>query len=501
MNAGARQRLALDSARKSASSTRRFNWRRLVEIRLVRRALQVSLRNKIIGLLIGLLISFALLVMFQFMQQTTALLEEQLDVQAVSTARYIANRSMDYVYRDDLYSLYALIRDAKDSNKNIRYIFIVDSRNNVLVDTFGGKLPKGLLEINHTRQPPEGHLQIISTEEGLVRDWILPIVEGGPGIVRIGMSEASLDKARLEIMERMLIATGVFLLLGIATALLLTNLIAQPFRNLIRGTEEIAAGHLAHRVPAPLMRDEGGRLIVAFNQMVNKLEGSAAEIRELNTLRQGLLEKLFRTEEEERARLSRELHDETSQLLASLRVALRYLEESPDLETARLRLQDLRQLLDDTFEGFRRFVAVLRPSSLDEGDLKGSLEHYAAEFERRFGIRVDLVCSGSPGELSAESAVALFRIVQESLTNVARHAQARHVSVVLSVNDAEQTLVIEDDGVGFDVEKILNHRAEQGNLGLFGIQERIRLVGGSCQIESTPGQGTALYVRIPREAR
>ena len=218
-------------------------------------------------------------------------------------------------------------------------------------------------------------------------------------------------------------------------------------------------------------------------------------------LRQGVLEKLFTTEEEERARISSELLVESSLLLASLRVALRYLEESPDLETARLRLQDLRQLLDDTFEGFRRFVAVLRPSSLDEGDLKGSLEHYATEFERRFGIRVDLVCSGSPSELSAESAVALFRIVQESLTNVARHAQARHVSVVLSVNDAEQTLVIEDDGVGFDVEKILNHRAEQGNLGLFGIQERIRLVGGSCQIESTPGQGTALYVRIPREAR
>ncbi len=468
---------------------------------LLRRVLQVSLRNKIIGLLIALLTSFALLVMFQFMQQTTTLLEEQLDVQAVSTARYIASRSMDYVYRDDLYSLYALIRDAKDSNKNIRYIFIVNSRGNVLVDTFGGKFPKGLLEINHASQPPGGHLQIISTEEGLVRDWMMPIVEGDPGFVRIGMSEASLDQARLEIMERMLVATGVFLLLGIVTALLLANLIAQPFRNLIRGTEEIAAGHLAYRVPPPVIEDEGGRLILAFNQMVDKLEQSGAEIRELNTLRLGLLEKLFKAEEEERARVSRELHDETSQLLASLRVALRYLEESPNPETAKIRLQDLRQLLDETFERFRRFVAVLRPSSLDEGDLKGSLEHYAAEFERRFGIRVDLVFSGSPAELSAESAITLFRIVQECLTNVARHAQALRVSIVLSVNDVEQTLVIEDDGVGFDVAETLNRRAEKGNLGIFGVQERVRLVGGTCQIESSPGQGTALYVRIPRGAR
>jgi signal transduction histidine kinase len=139
--------------------------------------------------------------------------------------------------------------------------------------------------------------------------------------------------------------------------------------------------------------------------------------------------------------------------------------------------------------------------------LRGSLEHYAAEFERRFAIKVDLAFSGSPSELTADSAVALFRIVQESLTNVARHAQAHHVSIVLSVNGddqdhlGEQTLVIEDDGLGFDVKETLSRRAEKGNLGIFGIEERIRLLGGSCQIESTPGQGTALYVRIPREAR
>ncbi len=491
----------------SAHIFRALNWQRISRIGMVRRVFQVSLRNKIIGLVIVLLIFFGLFVMSQFIQQTTVLLEEQLDLQAVSTAQYIANRSMDYIYQDDQFSLYALVRDAKQSNKNIRYILIVDRHGDLLVDTFGGRLPKGLLEVNHPSMAKEGHLQIIATEEGLVRDWIVPILEGDPGFVRIGMSEVSLLNARLEIMERMAIATALFILLGIVTAFLLTNLIAYPFRNLVRGTEEIAAGNLVYRVPPPLMEDEGGRLILAFNEMVDKLERSTAEIQELNTLRQGFLEKLLKTQEEERARLSRELHDETSQLLASLRMALRYLEESPNLETAQIRLNGLRQLLDETFEGFRRFVAVLRPSSLEEGDLRGSLEHYAAEFERRFAIKVDLAFSGSSAELTAESAIALFRIVQESLTNVARHAKAHHVSIVLSVNSGaqsqfgEQTLVIEDDGIGFDVEETLSRRAEKGSLGIFGIQERVRLLGGSCQVESTPGQGTALYVRIPREAR
>ncbi len=474
---------------------------RVPKIAPVRRALQVSLRNKIIGLVIALLVLFASFVMLQFIQQTTVLLQEQLDLQAVSTAKYVASRSMDYIYQDDLFSLYTVIRDAKASNKNVRYIFIADGHGNLLVDTFGGRLPKGLLAVNAPRKSPEGTLQIISTEEGLVRDWALPIMEGDLSFVRIGMSETSLVNARLEIIQRIAVATAVFMLLGIATAYLLTNLIAHPFRNLLRGTEEIAAGNLAHRVPPPLMEDEGGRLIHAFNQMVETLERSATEIRELHALRQGLLEKILKTQEEERARLSRELHDETSQLLASLRMAVRYLDESRDLETAKARLRDLRQLIDETFEGFRRFVAVLRPSSLTEGDLKGSLEHYVAEFQRRFGIPVDLAFSGSSAQLSAESAITLFRIIQESLTNVARHAQAHHVSVVLSINAEEQTLVVEDDGIGFDVDETMNHRAERNNLGIFGIQERVRLLGGSCQIESSRGQGTSLYVRLPTEAR
>lgn len=483
----------------AARTARQPNWRRLLQVGWVRRALRVSLRNKIIGLVIGLMVAFGLFVMIQFIQQTTTLLEEQLDVQAVSTAHYIADRGLDYIYQNDQFSLYALIRDARQSNKNIRYIFIVDGQGNLLVDTFGGKLPRGLLEVNPGRVK-DGNLKMIATEEGPIRDWAMPIHGGEPGYVRIGMSEASLANARWEILERMAFAAALFIFLGIATAYLLTNLIAHPFRNLIRGTEEIAAGNLAHRVPPPMMEDEGGRLIHAFNQMVEKLERSAAEIQELHALRQGLLEKILQTQEEERARLSRELHDETSQLLASLRMAVRYLDESRDLETVQARLSDLRQLFDETFEGFRRFVAVLRPSSLTEGDLKGSLEHYVAEFQRRFGIPVDLAFSGSSAQLSAESAITLFRIIQESLTNVARHAQAHHVSIVLSISAEGQTVVVEDDGVGFDVEETMSHRAERGNLGIFGIQERVRLLGGSCEIESSPGQGTSLYVRLPMEA-
>lgn len=474
--------------------------KRLLKIGLLRCALQVSLGNKIIGLVVGLLVFFGLFVMNQFTQRLTVLLKEQLDLQATSTAKYIANRSPDYIYHNDLFSLYALVRDAKYSNKNIRYIFIVDGSGNALVDTFGGSLPRGLLEANLPQKGIERHLQVISTEEGLIRDWALPILGGGTGFVRIGMSEASLAQARLEVIRGVAAGTIVFLAVGVATAYLLARVIARPFENLVQATEEIAAGNLSYRAPSPVIEDEGGRLTLAFNQMMDKLERSAVEIQELNLMRQGLLEKVFRGQEEERARLSRELHDETSQLLASLKVVLRYLEEAPNLEAMRNRLKELRQLLDETFEGFRRFITVLRPGSLDEGDLKGSLERYAAEFERRFGIIVDLAFSGSTSDLGPEVASTLFRIAQESLTNVARHSQARHVSMVLSATGDELMLAVEDDGLGFNVEEVLSRRIEENKFGLFGIEERVRLLGGHCQIESSPGQGTALYVRIPREA-
>lgn len=178
---------------------------------------------------------------------------------------------------------------------------------------------------------------------------------------------------------------------------------------------------------------------------------------------------------------------------------LKYAEEARDSAEMELRLAEVRQVLDATFDGIRRLITELRPYVLDEGELGQAIVRYAQEFEGRFGIEVDLTIADVARELPGEVASSLYRIVQEVLTNTARHAQASQISIILNVFAGNINLTIEDNGVGFDVAKVLAERAENRKYGLFGIQERVLALGGSSQIESAPGQGTTIYVKIPRE--
>ncbi len=178
---------------------------------------------------------------------------------------------------------------------------------------------------------------------------------------------------------------------------------------------------------------------------------------------------------------------------------MKYAEEARDSAEMELRLAEVRQVLDATFDGIRRLITELRPYVLDEGELGQAIVRYAQEFEGRFGIEVDLTIADVARELPGEVASSLYRIVQEVLTNTARHAQASQISIILNVFAGNINLTIEDNGVGFDVAKVLAERAENRKYGLFGIQERVLALGGSSQIESAPGQGTTIYVKIPRE--
>ena len=462
--------------------------------------LAVSLRTKIIGLVVGLLLLLATAAMWQTERSISPFLNQQLDTEAIATAKYIEDRGPDYIYRGDLFQLYTLVRDIRNSNQDIRYIFLVDPQQNILVDTFGNALPAGLLEANSVNPSESYHVEVLSTEEGLIRDLAIPISGGKVGTVRIGMSEKGLVKAKTNLLSGLAVTTMAVLVMGIILAFFLSRILAAPYRRLIAVTRIVAKGNLAYRLPAWPIKDEGSELTEAFNDMINKMEQSAQEIEELCVLRRGLTEKVMQVQEEERRHLARELHDETSQSLASLRLGLKYAEEAPDREEMKNRLVETRQLLDDTFDGIRRLITELRPYVLDDGELGQAITRYAQEFQSRFGIEVDLTVADIAHDLPGEVASSLYRIVQEVLTNVARHARAGQVSIILNERAGDIHLTIEDDGVGFDVRQVMAGRAEQRKYGLFGIQERIMVFGGSSQIESSPGQGTTIYVKIPGEA-
>lgn len=197
-------------------------------------------------------------------------------------------------------------------------------------------------------------------------------------------------------------------------------------------------------------------------------------------------------QELERRRLARELHDETGQALTSILLGLKAVEEAGSEQRMREAAGELRELVVATLQDVRRLAVQLRPKALDDFGLVPALEHLAHTFTEATGIAVQLEAQLGADRLPAETETTLYRIVQESLTNIVKHAQARNVSILLVRRDHNATAVIEDDGRGFTAEG-----EHAGGVGLLGMRERVALLDGRLTVESSPEQGTTIAVEVP----
>ncbi len=206
-----------------------------------------------------------------------------------------------------------------------------------------------------------------------------------------------------------------------------------------------------------------------------------------------VLRRVVEAQELERSRLARELHDETGQALASILLGLGQLEETVQSDRAREAAADLRELVVTTLQGVRRLAVELRPSALDDFGLVPAVERLAATVaDQPGGPIVDVEAQLGEARLPRDAETALYRIVQEALTNVVKHASAQRVSITLVHKGETAVVVVEDDGSGFDPEA-----TRHGALGLVGMRERVGLVGGRFTVESSPGSGTTLVAEVP----
>jgi signal transduction histidine kinase len=212
-----------------------------------------------------------------------------------------------------------------------------------------------------------------------------------------------------------------------------------------------------------------------------------------------LRRQLAGVEEAERKRLSRELHDQLGQHLAAIIIGLHEIAgllPSDSVALERLRsLQELTQLLTRD----ARYLAIeLRPPELDDVDLESAMASYIELWMKRYGIEASFQSGSFDNTRRVDDATSMiYRVLQEALTNVAKHSNARHVSVLLGHTASELLLVVEDDGDGFDIEKINHHETGELRLGIAGMKERAALVDGVMSIESTFGAGTTVFVRVP----
>ena len=237
-------------------------------------------------------------------------------------------------------------------------------------------------------------------------------------------------------------------------------------------------------------------------ELLKRQEDLKHEIEERRQAQQShieLLRRMVRVQEEERSRISRELHDQCGQDLTAMRLALKFLEESTTVDAnAARQFKNLRDLMDQVATETHHIAMELRPPALDELGLQMAVDGYVNSWSSRTGIPVDFECQGmNETRSNADVETALYRILQEALTNVARHAEAKRVSVILERTDVGVMVIVEDQGRGFDVKTLSSGADMRQHLGVLGMQERIEAVGGTLEIESVIGTGTTVFARVP----
>jgi PAS domain S-box-containing protein len=270
----------------------------------------------------------------------------------------------------------------------------------------------------------------------------------------------------------------------------------EVFRAVFVNRRKSGAHYYEEKIVTPLRDGQGaishfvsaGRDITERKEAEEQLRSSREELR-------ALAAHLESVREDERTRIAREIHDELGQALTALRFDVRRLGASPagDRQASLERTQAMTGLIDRTIASVRRIATELRPGVLDDLGLAAAIEWQAQEFEARTGIRCALTIGPADVDLGRDVSTAVFRIFQETLTNVARHANAHRVDVVLSAATERVALIVRDDGRGITDAELACRRS----LGLVGMRERALLLGGDVTIEGQPGQGTTVMLDVP----
>jgi signal transduction histidine kinase len=348
-----------------------------------------------------------------------------------------------------------------------------------------------------------------------------------PWGIAVGGSESETLAPVTHLRNYMLIAGAVALAVMWVLTLVGARLLVRPVRSLTRAADGITAGDLE----TPIHVGEGGeigRLGDSLDSMRLRLRASLADIeqrdRELERrvtertmevqtlyeelqhreeLRGRLLESVISAQEDERKRIARELHDETGQALTGIVMSLEIAQAALDREptTVSQRLEAAKSLASQSIAAIRRLVVDLRPAALDDLGLVPAIRAFAGSRLGEKGIRLEMQASGFTRRLSPPVETCLFRVAQEAVTNVVRHSQATSARIELVRDNGFVSLLVSDDGQGFDVHQIISSSDPVRALGLAGMDERVSLLGGQLTVDSDPGNGTIVRAIIPSEAK
>jgi signal transduction histidine kinase len=453
--------------------------KRLTDSHLFRRfwdvAGAVSIQVKVLGIVLGVIMLLGVFVTLQMRHVLAQTLQNQLVEQADALATQFAAGASPLLLKQEFEMTEAYLLDrqqhysSEGHNTTIQYIYVTGMAQPVTTRT-DNPLPAPVTDSIISLQRPVPHID---------------------AMLHLGIGSEPISQTMHEVTLQLLTITLVMIAVGFGAAFVLTRVLTRPIYDLVRATQAVTHGDFSQRVDR-WANDEIGELAVAFNSMTASLAQAEVERQEREQLRSEYVNRVITAQEDERKRIARELHDSTGQSLTSLLVGLRNLKEADDPDNTPERIDELREIVSQTLDEVRQMAWQLRPSALDDLGLISALDRYIHDYQQRFNVQVDFLTRGIDKRLPLEIETTIYRIAQEALTNIARHAEASTASVIIDRRHNTLRIIVEDNGVGFVPSE--QHRK---SLGLQGIRERAALFNGTLTIETEPGHGTSLFIEIP----
>ena len=494
-----------------------------------------KLRAKLTLLIEGLVIIVVVITGIITTLREKGTLEDELRKRGLAVANDLAKFAERPLLSQDLATLRRFVNHTMKQDY-VQYVSIVDTSGKVVMHSdlsHVGKIYKNNLHMGTTNsyELSSSHAHLIKKGE-VYYDILAPIEVSGArlGTVRLGYSYSAVEKEIVSARRQIFLIGLVTIVIGGMFAYALAAFISMPIKRITDGVEQVANGELN----SPLMinrNDEIGTLANSFNKMAEDLgrhrkhlevlvEARTLELESANEQLQQEVTERIRAEkeltksqeqfrelashlqfirEEERSRIAREIHDELGQALTALKMDVHWLglRLSTDQRILMDKIKSMSRIIDTTVQAVRRISSELRPGLLDDLGLSAAIEWQAYEFCSRAGLQCEIRSEPEDIILNQSRSIALFRIFQEALTNIARHAHATRVEVVLQENTDTVEMEVRDNGKGITAEQLAASRS----FGILGIRERVHSLGGELRISSAPDKGTTVHVSLPITVR
>lgn len=445
---------------------------------------KLKIANKLSVMLVSVILVFSLLAGILLWNTLSSIMRQDLADRGQAVAASVAELSSTHIQYNNIEALDELVYLAKSNNEFVDYIFIIDPQQQIIAHTFQKGIPKNLLEMHlplaGESLPSTIH---IMSDKGPLQDVLYPVEDSSLGYIRVGVNENSLN-ALLE--DKFIELAGIALLVGILGALFvfkLTRVFTQPLDELTQQAELISDGHFSLPPLAVSSSDEFGRLTQAMNTMSKHLYSGELE-------RKRLLGHLLKAQENERKRIAMELHDESGQALTAMIFSIRALaNQTPEGELKNYILA-VRDEAANILQKLKTLAVELRPPVLDELGINAAVNKLISSYQQCHHLQITFA-SNLNIQPDSTTSLALYRIIQECLTNIVKHSQATKAVITLA-GDTNIKLIVKDNGIGITTDQIIKAR-RANHLGIYGIQERIKILDGKMKICSIMPEWPTVY--------